>query len=184
MTGTAVVRVSRADWPTLKDVRLRALAADPAAFASTLAREQAFEDEVWRERAGAGRSFIARRDGAVVGVVSYYLEDARPGERQLASMWVAPQARRFGVAHALVEAVQEAAAAEGAARLTLFVVDDNDAARRLYERLGFRPTGEVQALPTDPRRSEVRYALALVGADQAEVQRQAGCLPARRPRGR
>jgi ribosomal protein S18 acetylase RimI-like enzyme len=161
VTGAVVRRVRGEDWRTLKEVRLRALGADPAAFASTLAREEGYADDVWQERAAAGRSFIAGRDGGVVGLVSYYVEPGRPGERQLVSMWVAPEARRCGVARALVGAVRDAAAMEGAGRLTLFVVDDNDGARRLYEQLGFRPTGEVEPLPTDPRRREERYALPL-----------------------
>ncbi|MFD1506012.1 GNAT family N-acetyltransferase [Georgenia yuyongxinii] len=164
MTAVTVRRVGGEDWPTLKAVRLRALDADPAAFTSTLAREEAFTDAVWQERAGAGRSFVACRADAVVGLVSYYAEDGRPRERQLVSMWVAPEARRSGVARALVDAVLDAAAAEGAERLTLFVVDDNEAARRLYEQLGFVATGEVQELPSDALRTEARYALPLASA--------------------
>ncbi|WP_185972586.1 GNAT family N-acetyltransferase [Georgenia yuyongxinii] len=164
MTAVTVRRVGGEDWCTLKAVRLRALAADPAAFTSTLAREEAFTDAVWQERAVAGRSFVACRADAVVGLVSYYAEDGRPRERQLVSMWVAPEARRSGVARALVEAVLDAAAAEGAERLTLFVVHDNEAARRLYEQLGFVATGEVQELPPDALRSEARYALPLPSA--------------------
>ncbi|MFH5821504.1 GNAT family N-acetyltransferase [Georgenia sp. AZ-5] len=156
-----VSRAGAAEWRTVREVRLRALAADPAAFGSTLAREQAFGDDVWRGRAGAGRTFLARRGGAVVGIASYYVEEGREDERQLVSMWVAPEARGSGIAPLLVGAVRDAAAAEGAAALTLFVAQGNEAARRLYERLGFRPTGEIQALPSDPSRGEERYALPL-----------------------
>lgn len=58
-------------------------------------------------------------------------------------------------------AVREAAEREGARVLTLFVADGNDRARRLYERLGFRSTGERQPLPSDPARGEERYAVRL-----------------------
>lgn len=158
------VTVSAADvteWRAVREVRLRALAADPAAFGSTLAREQAFDDGVWRERLAAGRTFLARRDGDVVGIASFYAEPGRQDERELVGMWVAPEARRTGVAPALVEAVRQAAAAEGAARLGLFIAEGNEPARRLYERLGFRSTGEVQELRSDPCRGQERYALAL-----------------------
>jgi len=96
-----------------------------------------------------------------VGLVSYYVEPGREDERQLVSMWVDPRARGSGAAVQLVAAVREAAAVEGARVLTLFVADGNDRARRLYERLGFRPTGERQPLPSDPARSEERYAVRL-----------------------
>ncbi|KAE8763674.1 GNAT family N-acetyltransferase [Georgenia thermotolerans] len=158
------VTVSAADvaeWRAVREVRLRALAADPGAFGSTLARELAFDDGVWRERVAAGRTFLARRDGVVVGIASFYAEPGRQDERELVGMWVTPEARRTGVAPALVEAVRRAAAAEGAARLTLFIAEGNEPARRLYERLGFRSTGEVQELQSDPCRGQERYALAL-----------------------
>jgi hypothetical protein len=40
-----------ADWKELREVRLRALADAPGAFASTLEREAAYPDDVWRQRA-------------------------------------------------------------------------------------------------------------------------------------
>ncbi|GAA1625612.1 GNAT family N-acetyltransferase [Georgenia ruanii] len=159
--GVTVSAAAVAEWRTVRQVRLRALAADPAAFGSTLARELAFDDDLWRERVATGRTFLARRDGAVVGIASFYAEPGREDERQLVGMWVAPEARGSGVAAALVGVVRRAAAAEGATRLTLFVAEGNEPARRLYERLGFQPTGEVLELTSDPCRGQERYALAL-----------------------
>ena len=159
--GVRIVRVTGRDWRTLREVRLHALAEAPSAFGSTLERELAYEEHTWRERAGAGRTFLARLDGDVVGLVSYYVEPGREDERQLVSMWVDPRARGSGAAVQLVAAVREAAAVEGARVLTLFVADGNDRARRLYEGLGFRPTGERQPLPSNPARGEERYAVRL-----------------------
>ncbi|MPV36966.1 GNAT family N-acetyltransferase [Georgenia subflava] len=149
------------EWRTLRDVRLRALAEAPYAFGSTLDRELAFDREDWVGRLAAGRTFFARQGDHVVGLASYYEEEGREGERQLVSMWVDPAARGSGAAPGLVVAVRSAAAAEGARSLTLFVADGNDRARRLYERLGFRSTGERQSLPSDPSIGEERYAVAL-----------------------
>ena len=156
-----VERVSEQDWRTLREVRLRALTEAPHAFGSTLERELAFDESTWRERAAAGRTFLARRAGQVVGLAGYYAEPGRADERQLVSMWVDPYARGSGAAALLVTAVREAAAAEGARTLTLFVADGNDRARCLYERLGFRCTGERRALPSDPLRDEERFAVPM-----------------------
>ena len=54
MAGVAVERVRAAEWRELRELRLRALADAPEAFASTLAREAAFPDDVWRQRAQGG----------------------------------------------------------------------------------------------------------------------------------
>jgi ribosomal protein S18 acetylase RimI-like enzyme len=150
------------DWKLLREIRLRALADSPRAFGSTLAAEQAYGEEHWRNRAAEGRTFFARAGDLAVGLVAYYPEEGRPPtERQLVSMWVAPQARGSGLATDLVEAVKSAARADGAQVLTLFVTDGNDRARAVYERLGFRATGERQELPSDPCFGEERYAVEL-----------------------
>jgi hypothetical protein len=48
MSEVEVVRAAAADWQDVKLTRLRALADAPYAFASTLAREQMYDDEEWR----------------------------------------------------------------------------------------------------------------------------------------
>jgi ribosomal protein S18 acetylase RimI-like enzyme len=50
------------------------------------------------------------------------------------------------------------------------VADQNTAARRLYERIGFRPTGERQPLPSNPARSESCLRLPLEGSLQVPGQ--------------
>ena len=59
------------DLEALRELRLRALADAPEAFASTLEKEAAFPDEVWRQRAEGGpglANFIAHKDGIDVGL--------------------------------------------------------------------------------------------------------------------
>ena len=154
-----VVAATEADWQEYRDVRLRALADSPAAFGSNLQRERAFDDAVWRERAGSGRTLLARLRGAPVGLVTTIEEEGRPDERQIVSMWVDPAVRRSGVGRALVLAALRAVRAQGVRRATFFVADGNEAAARFYERLGFTSTGERQPLPSDPGRGEERYAI-------------------------
>ena len=73
LVGVEVRRVHAAEWKELREVRLRALADAPDAFASTLEREAAFPEEVWRQRAHGGpasASFIVREDGVGVGTAA------------------------------------------------------------------------------------------------------------------
>ena len=160
-------RTRAADWEALRQLRLRALADAPDAFASTLDAEVAFPAEAWRQRAEGGpasATFIARQDGADVGLAGVFAEPDPPGRMHLISMWVDPRHRRQGVARALVDLVVGWAAERQASEVVLWVADQNDAARRLYERLGFRPTGERQPLPSNPARGESRMRLPLGGS--------------------
>jgi ribosomal protein S18 acetylase RimI-like enzyme len=156
-----------ADWAALRQLRLRALADAPDAFASTLKAEEALLDEIWRQRAQGGSSsanFIAREGGVDVGLAAVFAEPDAPGRMHLVSMWVDPGYRRRGVARALVDQVVRWAAERRAREVILWVADHNSAAHRLYEQLGFRPTGECQPLPSNPTVTESCLRLPLEGS--------------------
>jgi ribosomal protein S18 acetylase RimI-like enzyme len=164
-----------ADWEALRQLRLRALADAPDAFASTLEEEVAFPEEVWRQRAEGGpasANFLAREGGVDVGLAAVFAEPDVPGRMHLVSMWVAPRYRRRGVARALVDQAVRWAAERRAREVVLWVADQNTAARRLYERLGFRPTGGRQPLPSNPARTESLLRLSLEGSAQAPGQEE------------
>jgi GNAT superfamily N-acetyltransferase len=148
-----VTRAGQADWETVRATRLRALADSPSAFGSTLARESAFDEPEWRERVEHGTWFLARADGQPLGIAAGVPEGRAPDERHLVAMWVEPQRRGTTVAADLVGAVCRWARADGAVGVTLWVADGNPRARRFYERLGFRATGERQPLPRAPEMS-------------------------------
>jgi ribosomal protein S18 acetylase RimI-like enzyme len=155
------------DWEALRQLRLRALADAPDAFASTLAAEVAFPVEVWWQRAQSGpasANFIAREGGVDVGLAAVFAEPDAPGRMHLVSMWVDPHHRRRGVARALVGQVVRWAADRRAREVILWVADQNTAARLLYERIGFRPTGACQPLPSNPAITESQLRLPLAGS--------------------
>lgn len=139
MTGAPVVRrLTADDWPVYRDVRLRALAADPRAFGSDLAREQAFDEPAWRLRAATAT--VAYCNEVAVGVIGWHWTD-EPVRADLVAMWVDPAARGSGVGDALVrDVVDQVVTARGAA-LELGVVATNAPALALYRRAGFVETG-------------------------------------------
>ncbi|GII33813.1 N-acetyltransferase [Planotetraspora mira] len=149
---TEVRRLSPEDWALFRDVRLEALAESPDAFSSTLEREQAYDEEHWRDwmRPERGLKAVARAGETAVGLVGGWLPEDRGGAVELYSMWVSPAARERGVGALLVEEVVAWAAAEGHPVVELWVVDGNDQAERLYARSGFTMTGETQPHPNDP----------------------------------
>jgi GNAT superfamily N-acetyltransferase len=132
------------EWELLRDLRLRALRDAPEAFTSTEARESAFDEGTWRDR--TARMAYATRDGSPAGIVgAIHADDGR--STLLVGMWVAPEHRGIGVGDALVAWVLDEARRAGDARVGLWYTDGNEAARRLYERLGFVEIADSGSLP-------------------------------------
>ncbi|HVT21683.1 MAG TPA: GNAT family N-acetyltransferase [Mycobacteriales bacterium] len=160
-------RITLGDVDVYRQVRLTALAESPSAFASTYATEAAFPDEVWAQRTahaadGDERAmFLAYEAGECIGLAGATSDDLG-ADMQLISMWVAPAYRGTGVAAQLVDSVVEWCAQGGARNVALWVSRGNDRARRLYERMGFVVTGDVQPLPSDPCKDEIRMLRTMI----------------------
>ena len=105
--------------------------------------------------------FVAEVDASLVGMAGAYTPDDEPNARHLVGMWVAPEARSGGLGAELVAAVVAWSVEAGATEMSLWVVDTNETARRLYERTGFRMTGRVQALPSNPSLTETEMVMPL-----------------------
>ena len=94
---------------------------------------------VWEiEHSDVTRIYVARDSDRVVAFCSAWLVLE---ELHINNLAVRPEWRGRGVATALLSHVLGEAAARGAARATLEVRRSNDAALRLYRRLGFRIAG-------------------------------------------
>ena len=138
-------RVSAEDWEELRAVRLLALADAPDAF------ETRYEDAVqrsadwwidWAARSAEGdrqAMFLAWDGNTPVGIIGVYVEEQHCW---LISMWTDPSMRAHGIGASLVQAGVEFARAARHIDIFLTVRFDNEPARRLYERCGFRDTGQ------------------------------------------
>lgn len=150
-------------------MRLRALEESPEAFAGTLDDERTRPPAEWSDRAAqASRgydrvTFLAFDGDECVGIVGGYRPQERPSERQLVSLWVAPEVRGGGLGSELTRCVVDWARAGGADTVALWVVETNEAAHRSYIDLGFIPTDKTQALPSDDCSTERYMELALDG---------------------
>lgn len=107
--------------------------------------------------------FVAFVGTEPVGVVAARSgPDISPGERYVESMWVAPGHRSAGIASELMIKLTDTVHAEGAHTLFLWVLDGNDIARKVYQRLGFTFTGDRQSLKIYPNRTEERMRRPII----------------------
>jgi ribosomal protein S18 acetylase RimI-like enzyme len=78
---------------------------------------------------------VADEDGSLVGTL--YLNSGNEGYGYVFGVYVVPEARRRGVAEALMRAAARVLRDEGRRYLVLGVDTPNEAARALYAKLGF-----------------------------------------------
>jgi ribosomal protein S18 acetylase RimI-like enzyme len=116
----------------------------------------------WREkvlpsvRAGTRKVLVARRDGEIVGTVQLLLE-MPPNQQhraEVAKLLVHPEARRCGVARALMAAMEEVARAEGRSLITLDT-RTGDAAEPLYRSMGYSLAGVIPRYARGPASEEL-----------------------------
>jgi GNAT superfamily N-acetyltransferase len=157
--AVSVRTVGADEAASLRELRLRALADAPTVFASTLAAESALDDDHWRqlvEEAIAGeRGTIAVAVHAErwVGMAGGYWFDRDRGIAQLWGLFVEPSARGGGTGAALVGAVRDWSATQGATFVRLGIIEPADELRRLYVRLGFVALDDPAPMRIDPTRS-------------------------------
>lgn len=102
---------------------------------------------------GAGRLWIAAKDGQVIGSVA--MVDAGAGEGQLRWFLLTPEARGLGLGRRLLEAALDYGRERGFTRVFLWSFADLGDALRLYERAGFRVTETKTSHVWGAERTEV-----------------------------
>jgi ribosomal protein S18 acetylase RimI-like enzyme len=129
-------RLEPDDWELYREIRLRALADSPDAFASTLEREGAFVEADWRQRF-SGPVYVVL-DPEPVSVGGLFDHD---GELHVWGMWTDPRHRGRGHARRILDTLLPAGTSA-----VLEVNVANAVARTAYERFGFVGTGRLQPL--------------------------------------
>jgi ribosomal protein S18 acetylase RimI-like enzyme len=93
-----------------------------------------------REAAGDSTVFVAEGEAGLVGFTQLYASLSSVSLARiyvLNDLYVAPSARRHGVARALIEAAHAFARSRSAVRVSLETAHDNHGAQALYESLGY-----------------------------------------------
>ncbi len=147
------VRAVRAgEGVALRELRMRAVAQVPGAFASTAAHESALADEHWSGLADGGDEvgvYVAIDGESWIGMAAGDWFDRERGVVRLWGMWVEPARRGERIGERLAAAVRGWATTRGARFIRLGVIEGSPAIP-FYERLGFVFTGETKPLTRDP----------------------------------
>ena len=162
-----VRELERHEWALFRELRLRALAESPNAFARTLADAQAESDAYWLRLTesvtapGGQVMLIAEVEGRPAGLAFGLFAKERAKTGHVGGMWVEPEARGRGAGQALLDSAIAWARARELDRVELWVTEGNAAAIRLYERSGFADTGRRDPLPSNPALQIVQMSLNL-----------------------
>jgi RimJ/RimL family protein N-acetyltransferase len=136
---TFMVRRLRADDAAIyRDIRLEGLQKEPASFGSSYAAE--VDRPLTDVRAQLERNFTfgAFDIEGLCGVMTFYVEAMEKTRHRghVVGVYMTPRGRGTGASRALMEALIDSARRE-VLQLHLVVTQDNERARRFYERLGF-----------------------------------------------
>jgi ribosomal protein S18 acetylase RimI-like enzyme len=157
----AIRVVQEEEWERARDLRLRALADAPEAFARSLEEEERLSESEWRDFVSTSDSRVwfveATDEDEFVGMAFGFLDDPAK-TAYLGGMWVEPGSRRSGIGKRLVESVVVWARARGAVRIELEVNELTRPAVALYQACGFAPTGRSRPLPSDPSATALEMA--------------------------
>ncbi|MFC9687618.1 GNAT family N-acetyltransferase [Kribbella sp. NPDC056951] len=142
----SVFRLEADDWPSARELRLRALAESPEAFLGGMSSEREYDAKHWRGDLELNAWFLVGLDGNPVGLAKLNRTAEHNDGMHLEAMWVAPEARRRGVGAALVSALESTATSLGAQLLRLWVFAENRSAQGFYRRLGYTGPTRTQKI--------------------------------------
>lgn len=154
-------RVGDIGWACMRQAEL---------YAQEFRYTQVFEDYVVRSFAPFVERFDPRKDGLWVadldgervGCIAVQHDPQQPGWAQLRWFFVEAKARGHGLGRALLDQVLVFCRQAGYAGIWLWTVDDLGAARRQYERAGFRLVHtEPEPCAWAPWGREQRWELSL-----------------------
>ncbi|MBX4867117.1 MULTISPECIES: GNAT family N-acetyltransferase [Rhizobium] len=164
--GVTIRLIGADEVQAFRHIRLEALRAEPASFASRYEDWENLSLEEWRNRLKEP-VFLAFQDGEPVGIMGLFRQrSSKMAHRAtIVMVYVRAKLRGTGLAVRLLKAISEHARDIGIRQLELFVNAENPGAMRFYERQGFVEIGRVPGAVLEDGREidDVMMARRLVG---------------------
>jgi ribosomal protein S18 acetylase RimI-like enzyme len=133
------------DFEFFRRIRLEALRAEPAVFASSAEDWEKLPDEEWRRRLTVNAVFVDFIEGEPVAIMGLIRQSASKMAHRatIVMVYVRKDRRGAGHAQALLDALVRHACEAGIRQLELAVSAENPAAIRFYRREGFVEAGRI-----------------------------------------
>jgi len=149
-------------WAILKTTRLAALQQAPNSFLARYDDQKSWEPAQWQAEFDRGEWSVWLNLNEPVSLLGCTREEATPAdERYLEYLWVSRDFRNRGIGHSMLVNAIDRLREQGVRTAYLWVLDGNDAAVRLYRRVGFVSGHRSQPLPDRPGRREELMRLDL-----------------------
>jgi RimJ/RimL family protein N-acetyltransferase len=168
MSSITIRSLDVAEWPQLRDLRLRALEDAPGVYSATYEEVARRSETDWRAMiTDPARQVFGLFDvDTMIGITGIFTssEDSSGQTAVLVMSYIVREYRRRGLSRMLYEA--RLAWARAHPKLTRIVVshrESNEASRRANQRHGFVPTGRIDSRvwPDGSTEDEVFYELQL-----------------------
>ena len=102
---------------------------------------------------------VAEVENSAVGYIWVTLlqDESRDWDAEIVSLHLLPEHKRKGIGRRLLETVAFKLREQGCSSVFLWVLEENQSARRFYEALGGEPAGKQQVTLGDSELTEVAY---------------------------
>lgn len=164
-----VRRLTEDDAERFRKIRLEALERHPETFQATYESAAELPLDAYVQRLRRYALFGGFVGDELCGFVGFYpLTNPKISHKGLMwGMYVTEAARGTGLAEAMVEAVVDYAR-DKVEQILLSVIEDNERAKRFYEKMGFEPYGlERRALKIGERYYDEEFRVKFLGESRA-----------------
>lgn len=140
--------ISPDDWKKVRDIRIRAVTEEPAAFGENPVEAGTISEAVWRERLASGQYLFVKRGEELLGMGCQVIEKNEKSKHiaWIYGVYIAPEIRGKGWGKKLLSALVELARKQhpGLIKVMLNASATQTAAIALYESLGFTRVGVLE----------------------------------------